>query len=146
MSESLVRVKSAPELRLYVPGQGMLSVAESRAKRAVEEYDERLMLARHELTGDWCVFLQNGPFGEPYPVIGLGQDLPHPDDIKKRLYQADAVRRGEEILDQINRHNESIQQRIEDAASEGSGIAAEALEWGFRRMGSHPHPRIFVPS
>ena len=54
------------------------------------------------------------------------------------------MRRGSEILDAINRHNDEISQKFEDAADNASGEAAEALEWFNRKEGLHPVPRIFV--
>ena len=140
-----MRVKQASDTRLWVPGHGLVEASIARASKAVDEYDEALMLARHELTGDWCVFLKKGPFGEPFPVVGLGRDLPGPQEIQRRLYHADAKRRGNEILDQINRHNDELQQPGRDSADTAEGIAAEAYEWGFRKMGAHPTPRVFVP-
>jgi hypothetical protein len=140
-----VRAKTAPETRLWVPGHGVVEAGIGRASRVVEDYDERLMLARHEVTGDWCVFLKKGPFGEPYPVIGLGRELPSNDEIHERLLAADTARRGEQILREMNAHNARLKAPIDDAADTATGIGAEALEWGFRKQGAHPSPRIFVP-
>ena len=140
-----MRVKAAPETRLWIPGHGLVEAGIARASKAVEQYDERLMLARHEVTGDWCVFLKKGPFGEPFPVIGLGRDLPSPEQITERLQAADTARRGEKILREMNAHNARLKAPIDDAADTASGIGAEALEWGFRKQGAHPIPRIFVP-
>lgn len=118
------------------------------AEEMVRLYDERLMLARHEMTGDWVIWLKPraNPFGDaPYPVIGLGPDLPAPAEIEQRLRRADAARRGDEILREINQANDEIQRENKRASDEATGIAAEALEWGYRKMDAHPSPRIFVP-
>jgi hypothetical protein len=141
----LIAVKQAPELRLWTP-QGVVDPTTSRAKRVVEQYDERLMLARHEGTGDWCVWLKKGPFGgEPFPVVGLGKELPDPETLERRLMQADTARHRDKILRDMNANNERIRAAEREAADQASGIAAEALEWGFRKEGAHPSPRIFVP-
>ena len=151
MSDVLSRVR-AEETRLWVPGMGEVDVRTRQVQRAIEEYDERLVLARHEITGDWVVFIKlerNSPLstdqGNLYPVIGLGPELPDVEEVRKRLHQADARRHGSKLLDQINDHNERLRQESRLAADEAIGETAEALEWGFRKEGWHPQTRIFVP-
>lgn len=143
-----MRAKKAP-LRLWTPA-GEHDLTTAPARRVVEQYDENLMLARNVDTGDWCVYLKPraNPFGQtdkPFPVIGLGPELPSPETIQRRLYQADAKRRGDQILNDMNSHNESLMQPKRIAADTGTGIAAEVFEYGFRKMGAHPIPRVFVP-
>jgi hypothetical protein len=140
---NLSAVHENPEA-IWLPGQGVVDVRIRAAQRAVKEYDERLELARHEITHDWVIFvtLDNGNL---YPVIGLGRELPHPDYIKERLWKADTRRHGEKILHEVNRRNEEIRQNRRRPAQDATGNMAEALEWGYRKMGAHPRPRIFVP-
>jgi hypothetical protein len=145
LSDALIRVKTAADTRLWIPGHGLVEAGIARASKIVEDYDEKLMLARHEVTGDWCVFLKKGPFGEPFPVIGLGKELPSSQEITDKLLAADTSRRGDQILRDLNAHNERLREPKRSAADTASGIAAEALEWGFRKQGAHPIPRIFVP-
>lgn len=145
MTESLLRVKQA-EQRLWLPGHGVVDKTISACIRAVESYDESLVLGRHELTGDWCVFLKRGPYGDPFPVIGLGQQLPSPEEITQRLVKSDTKRNGTRLLDEITSQNERRRKELDDRSSEAAGMTAEAFEWGHRRMGSHPSPRIFVPA
>ena len=147
MSDGLLQAKRDPEPRIWTPG-GMVDPEIRAAERVVTQYDERLMLARHELTGDWVVWLKPraNPFGNaPYPVVGLGSSLPAPAEIEHRLKRADTARRGDEILREMDEANARLKAERNRAADEGSGIAAEALEWGFRKEGAHPSPRIFVP-
>jgi hypothetical protein len=133
----------APAERIWLPGSGVTDLAAVRVDRAVNEYDEQLHFGRNEDTGQWCIFLIRR--GEaPLPVLGFN-DIPYPDDALKRLYQADAMRRGEEILDQMNRDNDKLREKDEEAVKQGIGIAAEAFEWGFRAMGSDKAKRIVVP-
>ena len=77
-------------LRMWVPGHGDVDVRTRAVARAISEYDEALMLARHEMTGEWVVFHRKGPDGgKPYPIFGLGHgELPHPDDVIARLQKA----------------------------------------------------------
>lgn len=131
-------------VRLYVPGKGMVDASAFRVEKAVKEYDERLLFARNTDTGQWCVYIQPERDAEPLPILGF-DDVPHPDDVMKELYKRDAWRRGNEILDNINRRNADIKQGFEDRATEGSAIAAEGMEWGFRKMGAAPTAKIFIP-
>jgi hypothetical protein len=132
--------------QLWLPGQGFVPSYMRAALRAVEEYDEDLTLGRHEPTGDWVVLLKRGPEGRPFPVFGLGTELPAPEQIKKRLYDSDVRRNSARITSQIIRRQEERAREVRRQAEEASGHAAEALAWGHRKMGSHPSPRIFVPS
>lgn len=130
---------------LYVPGRGEVEIghrAEYKAAyKAVKEYDERLLLGRHAQTQEWVVFLEHGVDDRPYPILGLGHELPHPDDIKKKIFQADAVRNGEAILRQINATNEKVQKEYRDAADEATGGMAEGIESFLHRQGRTPYHR-----
>lgn len=145
MSNEILQRVRQHEQKLWVPSRGELTVGEARIQRAVEEYDERLVLARHNVTGDWVIFIKVDR-DTLYPVIGLGPELPtDPEEVQRRLYLADGQRRGTEILDQVNRHNDAIRKAKRDATDEAIGETAEHLEWGYRQEGWHPSPRIFVP-
>lgn len=123
----------APTANIWLPGIGMTDIAQRRVDAAVQEYDENLRFGRNMESGQWCIFLMRRGH-DPLPVIGFN-DIPHPEDAIKRLHNADAQRRGEEILDEMNRHNEELKAPYEKAASEADEILAEAYEWGFRQMG-----------
>lgn len=147
MSDALIRVKLEPDLKIWTP-TGMVDPRTRAAERAVKEYDSNLFLARHEVTGDWCAFMSHNPFtGEhaPFPVVGFGRELPSADDVREALTRADTARHGQRILDEANRTNDALQEPGRRAADDAAGITAEALEWGHRKLGSHPSPRIFVP-
>lgn len=122
--------------------------AASAASKAAKEYDARLGFGRNEETGQWVVFMRQGETeetrGGDLPILGF-ETIPSPDEVKKRLYESDAVRRGSEILAAINRHNDEVRQQFEDAADDASGEAAEYFEHFMRKDGKHPRPRIFVP-
>jgi hypothetical protein len=127
---------------LWIPGRGELALDERAAARAVEEYDADLMLGQDRRTGDWVVLIKRDP---PYPVYGLGPRLPSPDEIKRQLYTADVRRHGGKIVEGLERVNSQLRKELRDRASDSTGEAAEALEWGFRKLGAHPFPRIFIP-
>jgi hypothetical protein len=137
------RIRSV-EQKLWVPGAGEIDPRITAAQRVVREYDERLELARHELTGDWVVFVKLGP-DNIYPVVGIGPELPaNAEDLRQRIYKLDAKRHGTKILDDINRHNERIRQESRSRALEADEQIAEAFEWGFRREGVLPR-KTFIP-
>lgn len=141
--EVLQRVREH-EQKLWVPGRGDTTVGVAAIQHVLDEYDERLVLARHEYTGDWVVFIKINR-DDLYPVLGLGPTLPSPEEVGRKLYESDAARHGTKLLDQVNRHNEEIRKRNRAAAIEKDGEVAEHLEWAYRREGLHPQTRIFVP-
>src|SRR5690348_15009669 len=115
----------------------MVDVRVWRLNIAAGEYDPRLMVGRNEANGAWTVFVKTGPTTPPHPVLHLGWDvseLPHPDDLKKRLYQMDTLRHGEKILERMNRRNEEIKREQRRASDEAIELAAEAMAWGHSRM------------
>ena len=121
--------------------------AAAAASQAAKEYDARLGFGRNEETGQWVVFMRQGETAETkagdLPILGF-ETIPSPDEVKKRLYESDALRRGSEILAAINRHNDEVRQTFADAADDAIGETAEAMEWFNRQLGTHPVPRVFV--
>lgn len=125
---------------------GLLGIEERAAVRAVEEYDPDLTLGMDMRNKNYVVLLKTGgPEGQPFPVFGLGTRLPSPDEITRRLYEADVRRHGGKIAQQLEKRNEARRKELELRADEGTQAAAEAYEWAFRKLGAHPFPRIFVP-
>ncbi|MGE5595460.1 MAG: hypothetical protein ACM3S1_05430 [Hyphomicrobiales bacterium] len=141
-SDALKSIRDV-EQRLWIPGQGTVPVHMRAAQRAVEEYDDRLILARHEITGDWVAFIQLGP-DRMFPVIGFGKELPHPDEIRATLERADTRRHGTKILDQIQRENARIQREKRAMAAEAIEEAAEYADFGFRKFAG-VKTQIFIP-
>lgn len=122
---------------IYLPGRGSVDIAALAVDRAIKQYDERLFFGRNDETGDWCAFIQ-APHGHPpVPVFGW-QEIPHPEDAVKRLYEADTVRHGSSILDRINRDNEAIRKEKRWASSEATGDTAERIEHALRKAGRSP--------
>lgn len=128
----------------FVAGRGMVDSEVLAVDKAVSEYDERLYFDRNQNTGQWCAFLKTPPSEPDLPIFGWDH-IPHPHDAVKRIYQNDALRHGDEILDRIDRENAERTRPLDEAADQASGQAAEVMEWGFRKMGAHPQARIFVP-
>jgi len=77
----------------------------------VRDYDQNLGFGKNEQTGQWCIFLRHGSneltAEADLPIMGFNS-IPHPEDALRRLHQADALRTGREILDQIERANKDI--------------------------------------
>jgi hypothetical protein len=128
-------------MSIYLPGRGVVSLRVTALDRAAREYDERLRVGKNEQTGDWCVFIQmeRGTFppNDLYPLFGMGPNenaLPEPHELKKKLYETDTVRHGTEILDRMNRENAELKRQQEKGALHAQELAAEAYEWGLRRM------------
>lgn len=133
MSEVMTRVKDA-DTRLFIPGRGD-GADLSALQAAVQRHDEDLFLARHERTGDWCIFIQNMSAitqDKPMPVIGLGRTLPSEDVLLERLRAADTRIHGSGILSRINENNDAIKAVKKAAADAATEAAAEAYEWAHR--------------
>lgn len=118
------------------------------ARQACREYDPNLDFAFNEETQQWCVYLKAGTMraseNGDWPILGfMPKDrIPGPDEIKKRLYETDAFRIGQEMIDAWQRHNDSLQKDHSDADRQ----LAETAEWGFRKMGSDKAPiKVYMP-
>lgn len=128
----------------FVRGRGAVDSDVLAVDRTVNEYDERLYFDRNSETGDWCIYLKTVAREPDLPILGF-QEIPHPEDALKRLYQADSLRHGEEILDGMRRRNHDALAPLRQKTDDAAGQLAEGLEVLHRKMGSHPNPRIFVP-
>jgi len=113
----------------------------------VRDYDQNLGFGKNEQTGQWCIFLRHGSneltAEADLPIMGFNS-IPHPEDALRRLHQADALRTGREILDQIERANKDILDKKDEAAAQASEETAEAFDWGFRQMGKAPYAKVFI--
>lgn len=120
-------------VQIFVRGLGMVDSECYAVHKAVNEYDARLSFERHPVFGDYCVFMKMPHGQDPLPVFNYGQSIPHHEDAVKRLHQADAVRRGEEILDNMNQHNEELRVQSALPAEHAEWELAEAMESAFHR-------------
>jgi len=132
---------------IWLPGSGVVPVGSINASKAVEDYDPSLMLGRNEQTGDWHVFVKDGPHDhQPFPVMYIGPELPPYDALQALLYKNDVRRHGEKIVHAIERRKAAERERLDKQHRDENAEVAEHIEWGMRQMGAHPNPRIFVPS
>jgi hypothetical protein len=128
--EIMQRVKEH-DPRIWTPGGGDPPEVVAAA-RMVREYDENLELGRHTMTGDWCIWLRRGADQAPYPVLGIGPNLPPADTLQERLRAADTRVHGDSILRDMRARNEAHEAAQERLVDEATGIAAEAYEWAQR--------------
>lgn len=127
---------------IYIPGIGSVPIAASRVNRAVAHYDERLSFSQNHTTGQWCVFMK-APHNEAPIAISGWDNIPHPDDVLKKLYERDSLRHGEKLLDDIHKHNESIRQVYRDKAADASGQIAERTAHILHVDGKTPYHQSF---
>ena len=142
-ADVFARVRDESEQRLWIPGAGEVDLKIVACQRVCREYDDRLELARHELTGDWVVFIKIAR-DTLYPVIGIGPELCEPEELSQRLWKADAKRHGSKLLYQINESNDRIKRDARNKALAVDEEVAEHLAWGFRKEGVLS-PQVFVP-
>jgi len=124
---------------IWLPGRGVVNQQAKRVDRAVHEYDERLFFG--EWHGDFVVYMTMPHGTDPLPILNFGREMPTPDTAIERLSLSDARKRGAEILQDLIRHNNSVESKYEEAASEGAGLAAEAVESFNHRIGNTPYHR-----
>lgn len=139
-------VANAPEQKLYIPGAGggMVDLAFKRAERAVKNYDDNLILAQHEMTGDWVAFVEIPATDRMFPVIGFGRELPHPDEIRVILERHDTRRHGDKLIRQIQENNDRIQRELRAAGDEATEQVLEAAEYGIRKYTGRK-TKVFIP-
>lgn len=135
----------SPGDSLWLPNVGLVPPHIRTAQQAVEAYDPRLELGFNERNGEWVVLWKDGPEGAPYPVLGLGKELPGYEEIQRLLYKHDTVRRGGEVVKDVIRRNEQRKAEGRAQLKDRAGEVAEALEFAFRRMGKTSYTKVYVP-
>jgi len=117
----------------------------AEARKAVQDYDPNLDFGFNEKTKQWCVYLRRGTMAASaeadLPILGFNR-IPGRDELHKRLYQSDALRRGHEILDEINKHNDDLLAGARD--DEATAELAEVLEWANRKEGQTRYTKVFT--
>lgn len=133
-----------PQGALYLPDVGLTSSDERAASKVVREYDADCRLGQRKDTGEWIVYMTD-PSGAPFPVLGFGTRLPHPDEILKKMYQTDVRRHGEKIFKEIMKRQDSNQDANKREHHDATDVMADAMVEGFRKQGYNPYPRVFIP-
>ena len=127
------------------PDAGVVPDDVRQAQLAVKTYDEQLSLGVDKVDNTWCVLWDKGPGGAPYPVLGLGRELPGYEEIQKRLYMADTVRRGSKIVAEVTARRDKAAKAAKDAHTELAGDVAEHLESAFHRADKTSYKRVYQP-
>lgn len=138
---------------LYLPGRGMVNLAETQVARAVSEYDEKLMFAHHPEFGQWliCIKIERdlpedvGTYLDGqrvYPVLAFSQ-MPSADEALRQLHRADTMRHGQQMLDDMHAFNERQKEPQRRAAEEADSILAETVESYKRNNGETFHTSVF---
>jgi hypothetical protein len=130
-------------MNLWIPGMGNTNSKAYLVDRAVNAYDERLMFARNEDTGDWCIFIRLPRPSDPYPVIGFQDRIPEPVEAIDRLKAADTMRVGEQIYREVVKSQEDYRKKFEYASDEASAESSEVVEHLMRKHGKSPIIKSF---
>lgn len=130
---------------IWLPGMGVVPSNIRAAQLAIEQYDSDLELGFNERNQEWVVLSKNGPDGAPFPVFGLGPELPPYDVIQRKLYEADVRRHGAKLVDEVVKRNDARKKARKYETDDAAGEAAEALEHAFRRMGKTRYSKVFLP-
>lgn len=136
---------NVPVTKLWIPGMGEVNLEEYRVHKAVQEYDERLMFGRNMDTGDWCIFVKMPRGEDPVAVLGFGKRVPDPREAVQRADAANTRKHGAQIIEAMEKHNRALDAEKALRTGELSEVGAEILEYGFRKQGAHPSPRVFFP-
>lgn len=133
---------------LYVAGQGEVDFGERKQLKELykvireEDPEDKLMLGQHPESREWVLFLKPraNPFGldAPYPVLGLGTEVPDPGEVRALLHKTDTRRNGSQIMDDIHANNNRIKAELDAKASEGAEILADAQRSFLHRQGKAP--------
>jgi hypothetical protein len=128
---------------LFIPGRGTVDTRAWRVDQAVNEYDERLLFAKNEETGDWCVFVRMPGAEPPYPVCGFGRDIPSVDDVMVRIRRSDTMRNGDAIYKDLIRSQEKYRAELKYNGDQATDESVEVVEHFMRKHGKSPIIKSF---
>ena len=105
---------------------------------SLKRYDDKLMFARNEETGDWCVYSRM-PYPEPpYPVFGFGQELPEVHVVMDRVKSGDLRKNSDRLYNEIVKSQEKYRADLQYKGDQASGESAEVVEKFLRIHGKSP--------
>ena len=114
-----------------------------RVDRALHAYDERLMFARNEDTGDWCVFVRMPRPQEPFPLMGFGDSIPEPNFVLAKVQEGHLVKHKERIWKEIIDSQKEYKKGFADRADDARDESVEAIEFMMRQEGKSPIIKSF---
>jgi hypothetical protein len=109
-----------------------------KVDRAVREHDDRLMFARNEDTGDWCIYIRMPGDRAPFPVIGFQNTIPEPHEAIAKLNAGDTRKHGDRMLMEARRADEQRRRELEYVSDQASSESAEHVEHLMRKHGKSP--------
>ncbi len=133
---------------LYISGYGFKSDEELKVQAACRKHDPDLVFQRSARTGNYTVFqrmMRDSVYvkhadaadleqGDLFPLRAFpNKRMPTPDEVSKWLYENDRERG--DLLDKVQRHNKSVQARMDKDVKQEASARAEFLEHGFRMLG-----------
>ena len=125
-------------MELFIPGQGNMSSKQFLIVSALKEYDEKLMFARNEQTGEWCVYSRM-PYPEPpFPVFGFGPELPDKHVVMDRVKSGDLRKNSDRIYKEIIQSQEKYRADLKYKGDQASEESAEVVEKFMRIHGKSP--------
>jgi hypothetical protein len=133
-----------PSESIWLPGAGELRFDELAVARAVEEYDPDLTLGQDKASGQWAVFLPRRDGGDPFPVLGLGHELPSADKVKEILYRHDVRRNGRGIVAEMEAHQRAAEQEFDAKVDEATDELAQAIASHMNSEGTSPFPTVYM--
>lgn len=131
---------------LFIPGRGNVDFKSYHIDCEVNAYDERLMFAKNEETGDWCVFVRMPGSEPPYPVCGFGQSMPSVDEVMLRVRRSDTMRNGDLIYNDLIRSQEKYRADLQYKSDQAGEESAEVMEHFLRQNGKSPLVKVFMNS
>lgn len=114
-----------------------------KVRQLFKEYDERLDLVFNQITNEWAAAYWVDR-NQLHIVINFGHVLPEADTAMQKVREFDTLR-NPGIYDEMKKRNLAKLDAGNKRIEETSGEIAEAFDWLFRKTGTHPFPRIFVP-
>ena len=125
-------------MKLWLPGYGITDSKAVRVEAALKAYDERLMFAKNEETGDWCIFVRMPRPKDPWPLFGFGDEIPEPAVAVEKVQEAHLVKNKERIWREIIDSQESYRRELDRQGDETSSETAEVIEFAMRKRGESP--------
>jgi hypothetical protein len=130
---------------MYLEGVGDVEPALYRIAQAVEQYDERLFLGRLPEDGKLYVFVKMPrDMGiPPMTVFGLAAvqhegEFPTPEQVIKKLHEADTTRHAGRLIDRINAANAKVKKDRDAQGLDKRRDVYERLEFYLRQLGYSP--------
>jgi len=125
-------------MQLFIPGHGNMSSKQFLIIDALKRHDERLVFARNEETGDWCVFTRM-PYPEPlFPVFGFGQEMPDLHTVMDRVKSGDLRKNSDRLYKEIIDSQEKYRADLKYKGDQASEESAEVVEKFMRIHGKSP--------